>query len=142
MRDPPPGSGRRMRPVIAVSALTLPLALGAGTGCAVDTAAPARAALRFYAALSAHREEAACALLARRTAERLPDRGQSCADALRELRLGPAGAVTEVSVWGDEALVRLRGDTLFLHRYADGWRVRAAGCTPAGDLPYDCEVDD
>ena len=141
MRDPAPGSGRRMRPVIAVPALALALGAGAA-GCAVDTAAPARAAQRFHAALSAHREEAACALLARRTAERLPDRGQSCADALRELRLGPGGAVAEVSVWGDEALVRLRGDTLFLHRYADGWRVRAAGCTPAGDLPYDCEVDD
>ncbi|MET8865812.1 hypothetical protein ABZW11_22985 [Nonomuraea sp. NPDC004580] len=120
--------------------IVLALAMGL-TGCAVDTAAPARTAERFHAALSAHQEEAACALLSRQTAEKLPDPGQSCAAALRELRLGPGGAVTGVSVWGEEAQVRLRGDTLFLHRYADGWRVKAAGCEPAGDLPYNCEVD-
>ncbi|MER5998761.1 hypothetical protein ABT120_09325 [Nonomuraea angiospora] len=32
-------------------------------GCAPDTAAPARAAERFHAALSAHHEDAACAML-------------------------------------------------------------------------------
>jgi hypothetical protein len=111
-------------------------------GCAVDTASPARAAQRFHAALSAHQEEAACAMLARKTADKLPDPGQSCADALRELRLGPGGQVTSVAVWGEDAQVRLAGDTLFLHRFSDGWRIRAAGCEPMGDLPYDCEVDD
>jgi hypothetical protein len=111
-------------------------------GCAVDTASPARAAQRFHAALSAHQEEAACAMLARKTADKLPDPGQSCADALRELRLDPGGQVTSVAVWGEDAQVRLAGDTLFLHRFSDGWRIRAAGCEPMGDLPYDCEVDD
>jgi hypothetical protein len=111
-------------------------------GCAVDTASPARAAQRFHAAHSAHQEEAACAMLARKTADKLPDPGQSCADALRELRLGPGGQVTSVAVWGEDAQVRLAGDTLFLHRFSDGWRIRAAGCEPMGDLPYDCEVDD
>ncbi|MEV6149832.1 DUF6766 family protein [Nonomuraea sp. NPDC052129] len=28
-------------------------------------------------------------------------------------------------VWGDDAQVRLAGDTLFLHHYQDGWRVTA-----------------
>ena len=81
-------------------------------------------------------------MLARKTADKLPDPGQTCADALRELRLGPGGRVTEVSVWGQEAQVRLAGDTLFLHRFTDGWRIKAAGCEPVRDLPYDCEVDD
>ncbi|UBU15860.1 hypothetical protein [Nonomuraea gerenzanensis] len=111
-------------------------------GCAPDTTAPARAAERFHAALSAHQEEAACAMLARKTADKLPDSGQSCAEALRELGLGAGGQVTQVAVWGDDAQVRLAGDTLFLHRFSDGWRIRAAGCEPMGDLPYDCEVDD
>ncbi|MFB4277696.1 MULTISPECIES: hypothetical protein [unclassified Nonomuraea] len=121
--------------VVLVTALVV-------SACAVDTASPARAAERFHAALSAHQEEAACGMLARKTADKLPDPGQTCADALRELRLGPGGRVTEVSVWGQEAQVRLAGDTLFLHRFTDGWRVKAAGCEPVRDLPYDCEVDD
>ncbi|HEX4816149.1 MAG TPA: hypothetical protein VFV66_25675 [Nonomuraea sp.] len=117
-------------------------ALAAVSGCAVDTASPARAAERFHAALAAHREEAACGMLSRKTAEKLPDPGQSCAGALRELRLGPGGTATAVTVWGEEAQVRLAGDTLFLHRFSDGWRVRAAGCEPVRDLPYECEVED
>ena len=32
------------------------------------------------------------------------------------------------------------GDTVFLLRFPDGWRVSAAGCTPQGEAPYDCEV--
>ncbi|GAA3532503.1 hypothetical protein GCM10022419_009460 [Nonomuraea rosea] len=124
-------------PLIVATALILGV-----MGCSVDTAAPARAAERFHAAVSAHQEAAACALLARRTAEGLPDAGQTCPDALRELGLGPGGAVTSVSVWGDDAQVRLAGDTLFLHRFSDGWRVQAAGCEPVRDLPYECEVDD
>ncbi|MEU4697903.1 hypothetical protein [Nonomuraea dietziae] len=92
--------------------------------------------------MTAGQGDAACALLAARTAARLPDRGQTCGQALNELRL-TGGPVLSVSLWGDEAQVRLNGDTLFLHRYDGGWRVRAAGCTSKGEnLPYDCEVDD
>ncbi|MFI7108895.1 hypothetical protein ACIBK9_21485 [Nonomuraea sp. NPDC050227] len=126
-----------MRFPFVVAALLL-----AAVGCAVDTTSPARAAERFHAALEAHHEDAACGLLARTTAEKLPDPGQTCAQALGDLKLGPGGAVTEVSVWGKEAQVRLAGDTLFLHRFDDGWRVKAAGCRPVHDLPYACEVED
>ncbi|XVQ89797.1 hypothetical protein ACQP2K_21000 [Microbispora siamensis] len=52
-----------------------------------------------------------------------------------------AGAVRGVDVWGDEARVRVDGDTLFLHRFPDGWRVRAAGCEPHPEQPYECEVE-
>ncbi|MGW0196154.1 hypothetical protein [Nonomuraea sp. NPDC003201] len=113
-----------------------------GAGCAVDTGSPARTAEGFHAAIAAHREEAACAMLARKTADKLPDPGQSCADALRELKLRPGGPVTSVSVWGADAQVHLAGDTLFLHHFRGGWRIKAAGCEPVRDLPYDCEVDD
>ena len=50
------------------------------------------------------------------------------------------GAVQRVEVWGDTAQVHLAGDTVFLLRFPDGWRVSAAGCTPRGDAPYRCEV--
>ncbi|TDD21420.1 hypothetical protein [Nonomuraea diastatica] len=118
------------------------LAVLAVAGCAVDTASPVRAAERFHAAIAGRQEESACAMLARRTADKLPAPGQTCADALREAKLGPGGQPTSVSVWGDEAQVRLAGDTLFLRRFSDGWRVRAAGCRPVPDLPYECEVED
>lgn len=126
-----------MRTLLIVAALAL-----AVVGCAPDTAAPARAAERFHEAVSAHREDAACSMLTRKTAEKLPDSGQTCAEALREVKLGPGGAVTAVSVWGEAAQVRLAGDTLFLQRFSDGWRIKAAGCRPVRDLPYDCEVED
>ncbi|MFG3442966.1 hypothetical protein ACGF0J_37480 [Nonomuraea sp. NPDC047897] len=116
------------------------LALALVAGCSVDTAAPARTAERFHTAVAERRDGAACALLAPRTAERLPDPGQTCAEALRAVGLGAGGPVTGVQVWGDEAQVRLAGDTMFLHRFGDGWRVKAAGCKPRGGLPYDCEV--
>ncbi|MEO3789058.1 hypothetical protein ABGB14_02535 [Nonomuraea sp. B10E15] len=118
------------------------LAVLAVAGCSVDTASPARAAERFHAAIAGRQEASACSMLARRTAEKLPGPGQTCADALREVRLGPGGRPTAVSVWGEEAQVRLTGDTVFLHRFSDGWRVRAAGCRPVRDLPYECEVED
>lgn len=125
-----------MRAVLLLFALTFV------AGCAVDTGPPARTAERFATAVTAGQGDAACGLLAARTAARLPDRGQTCGQALNELRL-TGGPVLSVSLWGDEAQVRLNGDTLFLHRYDGGWRVRAAGCTPKGEnLPYDCEVDD
>jgi acetyl-CoA acetyltransferase len=108
----------------------------------VDTVSPARAAERFHAAVSARQDGAACAMLAPKTADRLPDPGQTCAQALAELGLGPAGPVTAVAVWGADAQVRLAGDTVFLHHFGDGWRIRAASCKPVRDLPYDCDVDD
>ncbi|MCA2185458.1 hypothetical protein [Nonomuraea cavernae] len=122
----------------ALAALALLLA----AGCAVDTAAPARAAARFHTAVAAHQDEAACAMLTRQAARKLPDPGETCATALGDLRLGPGGRVTSVEVWGDDAVVRLAGDTVFLHRFTDGWRVRAAGCEPERDLPYDCALED
>ncbi|MEU8102981.1 hypothetical protein AB0C18_04560 [Nonomuraea muscovyensis] len=124
--------------------MRLPLALLAlvlVTGCSVDTGAPARTAERFHEAVAERRDDTACALLSPRAAEKLPDPGQTCAEALRALELEAGGPITSVQVWGDAAQVRMAGDTVFLHRFSDGWRVKAAGCEPQGDLPYDCEVE-
>jgi hypothetical protein len=51
------------------------------------------------------------------------------------------GQVLQTAVWGDEAQVRLSGDTLFLTRTSAGWKVVAAGCTPNGGLPYECRLE-
>lgn len=109
------------------------------SGCAPDAAAPVGTAERFYRALAAGQPEAACLLLAPRTAAGLPRGAESCGQALSELGL-TGGAVRKAEVWGQEAQVSLTGDTLFLHRYPGGWRIRAAGCTARPGLPFDCEV--
>ncbi|MEV0585866.1 hypothetical protein [Nonomuraea sp. NPDC050310] len=111
------------------------------SGCAPDASAPIGTAERFYRALTSGQPDAACLLLAPRTAAKLPDEGESCGQALAKLGL-EGGQVERAAVWGEEAQVSLAEDTLFLHRYADGWRIKAAGCEPRPELPFDCEVED
>ncbi|GAA4593213.1 hypothetical protein GCM10023194_56980 [Planotetraspora phitsanulokensis] len=93
---------------------------------------------RFYGAVRDGRGDAACALLAPRTVAELGVGGSDCAMSVLELR--PPGALRTVAAWGSEAQVRLAADTVFLHRFPEGWRVRAAGCRPRGDEPYLCVV--
>jgi hypothetical protein len=110
------------------------------TGCASASTRPAeQAARQFYASLEGRHGEQACALLAPEAAKSLEAGDQSCATAILQLDL-PGGEVRNAEVWGDEARVRLARDTVFLHRFPAGWRVRGAGCEPRKDLPYDCEV--
>jgi hypothetical protein len=81
---------------------------------------------------------ARCSLLAPATVAALEREGP-CAAAAGEAPQG--GQVLDTAVWGDEAQVRLSGDTLFLTRTGAGWKVIAAGCTPNGDLPYVCLLE-
>lgn len=120
--------------------LLVAAALSAVAACssAAEPAVEATAG-RFAAALAGHDGRAACALLtddARRGTETF---GRSCAAQLATLP--DPGAVQHVEVWSDAAQVRLAGDTVFLLRFPDGWRVSAAGCTPQEEAPYDCEVE-
>ncbi|MGI5158261.1 hypothetical protein [Microbispora sp. CA-102843] len=106
-------------------------------GCAsADNASVTATAQRFLSAAGEGRGGQACLLLAPRAARSLDDCEKQIVSA--GLR---AGAVRGVEVWGDEAQVRVDGDTLFLHRFPDGWRVRAAGCEPRTEQPYECEVE-
>jgi hypothetical protein len=111
------------------------------TGCASAATRPVeQAARQFYANLEGRRAEQACALLAPEAAKSLEAGDQSCATAI--LRLGLAGGeVRGAEVWGDEAQVRLARDTVFPHRFPQGWLVRGAGCEPGEGLPYECEVE-
>jgi hypothetical protein len=82
-----------------------------------------------------------CVLLAPATVAALEhDESAPCADALGQLDL-PGGQVVSSAVWGENAQVRLTGDTLFLTRTDTGWKVAAAGCTPHGEAPYLCRLD-
>jgi hypothetical protein len=66
--------------------------------------------------------------------------GQLCAQAMAQLSL-PQGAVQSSTVWGDQAQVHLVGDTVFLTKTGNGWKVTAAGCTSRGDAPYGCRLE-
>jgi hypothetical protein len=103
--------------------------------------AVADVAERLLTAVEAGDGDAACALLAPRTVEDLESDDEPCARAVLEQDLPEPGAVSGTDVYGQWAQVRLAGDTVFLAAFPGGWRVVAAGCTPAGDAqPYDCAV--
>jgi hypothetical protein len=99
------------------------------SGCGGDSAA-SRVAKDFYVAVSEGDSTTACSLLA-------PQRGRNWSSR-------PARAVRKrcpPSWYGDGAIATRGGDTAFLARFADGWRVTAAGCTHiADDKPYECTV--
>ncbi|MBO3750742.1 hypothetical protein J5X84_32085 [Streptosporangiaceae bacterium NEAU-GS5] len=110
-------------------------------GCASAQApAATRVAEGFYAAVAAADGAVACAYLTPSAAESLADDGD-CASALLDLKLTATPAPARTEIWGDEAQVKLGGDTLFLHRSGQGWRIRAAGCRPMGVRPYQCEIE-
>jgi hypothetical protein len=119
-------------------ALSAAVVAGAGGCAAAEEPTVAAAADRFAGAVARHDGAQACAMLtddARHDAETF---GRSCAVQLAGLP--DPGVVRSVEVWGDSAQARLAGDTVFLLRFPDGWRVDAAGCTPQDGAPYRCEV--
>lgn len=122
------------------SALVL-LALGgcAGQGSAENQPA-ADAAERFAQAVGSD-AATACALLAPQTRVELESQDGPCQQSLSGTDVpDDAGSVRQVKVYGKDAVAYLERDTLFLARFDDGWKVTAAGCTPNGDRPYDCDV--
>jgi hypothetical protein len=82
-----------------------------------------------------------CGLLIPSTAVALAEDGSTdCPDAISQVP-NATGPVESVAVWGNEAQVRMAGDTLFLTRTPTGWRVTAADCRADGDGPYRCGVE-
>ena len=94
-------------------------------------------AARFVAAVAQSDTVAACALVAPRAVRRMKDQ---CGQVLPTFRL-PTDRPDSIQVWGDTAQARTSGDTLFLRRFAQGWRIVAAGCVSRGEEPYECELD-
>ena len=123
---------QRRRWALAVSVL-LGLAACTPTGDVTSTAQ------RFADAVRRHDGRTACALLSERALSSV-EVTSPCAETLPALdvRIGPPGTA---SVWGDRAQVGAAPDTLFLVRYAGGWRITGAGCRSRGaDVPYECEI--
>ena len=127
------------RPVLLASTAAVTCALAA-CGAGAREADAAASATRFASAVEQGDGEAACGLLSPAARKAAEDRAVSCPGAVTELPTAPVGEPA-VEVWGDEALVRLEGDTVFLHRYDEGWRVTAAGCVSEESAPYDCDLE-
>jgi hypothetical protein len=125
--------------VVAVCAL---LAQG---GCSSRGTDEVRAeAVRFQTALGRSDARAACDQLVPDTRKKLEqDEGRPCERAILELELPRGGSPGATSVEVTSAAVALTsGATTFLDDGPRGWRVSAAGCTPAGrDMPYECELE-
>ncbi|NJC21362.1 hypothetical protein BJ994_000438 [Arthrobacter pigmenti] len=129
------------------SKLTRPRAVVVGltvlslTGCGSSADGARDTAAQFQEAIAGGDTEAACGLLAPTTVEELESTSQaSCPDALSEVDLEAAGDPAVVEVYGRNAQVKFPDDALFLTESGQDWLVIAAGCTPRGDRPYDCEV--
>lgn len=118
----------------------LVLAGCAGQGSVEDR--PASDAAEHFTRAVRSDPAAACGLLAPQTRVKLEDEQGPCRTSLPESKVPQdAGSVREVKVYGKDAVAYLERDTVFLARFDDGWRVTAAGCTPNGDRPYDCDVE-
>jgi hypothetical protein len=98
-------------------------------------------AREWLAAAEARDAARLCALLTPAAAESVATGDETCEQALGNLDLPGGGPVGDAELWSDQAQVRAGSDTLFLVRLGAGWRVNAAGCTPRGGRPYDCDVE-
>jgi hypothetical protein len=134
-----------MRAGWLVVALAAAVAAG-GCGRDADRDAVQTVTDRFHAALEAGDGEAACAQLSTDTRTELESEEQeACPKAVTSLAV-EGGALTRVQVYVTNAKVDLAGgESTFLSRTQEGWRISAVGCTPQegkpADIPYDCELE-
>jgi hypothetical protein len=93
------------------------------------------------AAFSSGDAAARCAMLAAGTLASLEREEEApCPQVVGQLPLG-SGEVVSVQIWGEDALVHLTDDTLFLTLTESGWQVSAGGCEPQPDAPYVCRLE-
>ena len=121
----------------------LPLLL-VPTGCAATSGPEAQTSVtRFYDAYRDQHGAVACALLTPGARKDVVGATRtSCARGVLRERLPRVGSVRRTEVFGDQAQVRMGGDTAFVARIGQRWQVRAVGCARRQDAPYECEVED
>ena len=131
-----------LRRVPLLMILLAVLAGGAGCGRGSDDTAVRTVTDRFFAAVDSDDGEVACQQLSPETRSALEEQEKSaCRDAITQLDL-QSSPVEGVQVYARAAMVELAsGEAAFLDQGDKGWRLAAAGCTPIGDRPYDCELE-
>ena len=132
---------------------TTAIACLALAGCSAGGSARAGAeetAAHFARAIADDDGARACALLVRDAREAVETTTRArCEIGVLRLGLddrqrstgGSTSGTISARVYGRAAVVEQARDTVFLARSGDTWLVRAAGCTPVEDAPYDCTLD-
>lgn len=136
-------SGRCERRCVALIAASVLVALAAG--CETTGTRSSEASQAATAFLRAWRDgdgTRACRLLAPRARQELRSAARAaCPQAVVAVTPPEGTAASLVDVYGGQARVRVRGDTLFLARFEEGWKVTAAGCRARQDgTGYSCEI--
>ena len=136
----PPGRPRDRAPLLLGPAVVAALLLA---GCSTTGEQDVRASAERFAREAVSSPAQACGLVASATLDQLEQDGEKCSDVVGSAVPSDLGAVRAVSLAGSSAQVRFEGDTLFLSRDDEGWRVLAAGCRRTSsdpDEPYACEL--
>jgi hypothetical protein len=116
------------------------LASLASCGSPADSDA-SEAARTFHESVARADGLRACAALSARTRSELEQSGgKPCPAAVLEESLPPLGEPVQTRVYGTAAQVGSTGDTVFLSRFDQGWKVTAAGCTRQPTGLYDCQI--
>jgi hypothetical protein len=122
------------------------LALVAGCGTSDDRDEARATVDRFYEAIGADNGEAACAELGEALLDQVESQTQqSCRGAITSFEY-EGGSIAKTQVFIANAKVDLdSGESAFLSRETDGWKLSAIACKaqkgkPA-DRPFDCEVE-
>ena len=129
-----------MKRALAVSVAALSTTCVAGCGQPHDEDVH-HVASAFYDAYAAQDGAKACTLLVPRTRSELEkSSGKPCPRAVLEVQVPSVSESTDVRVFGTQAEVTWAGETTFLARFQDGWKVMAAACKPVPGHPYDCTI--
>ena len=126
----------------AASACVAVLVATGVTGCSQPHDGDVReVASSFYEAYAAQDGVAACDQLAPRTRTELEkSAGKPCDQAVLAEQVPTVAEPTDIRVFGTQAEVEWGGETTFLARFQDGWKVMAAACRPKAGRPYDCTI--
>ena len=118
----------------------------AGCGTSDDRDQSRAVVERFYDAVRNDDAEEACAQLSESLVEQIESQTQqSCEDAITGFEY-EGGAIVDAEVYITNAKVDLRsGESAFLSRERDGWKLSALACRPEegkpADRPFECEVE-
>jgi hypothetical protein len=120
--------------------------LAAGCGTSDDRDQSEAVVERFYDAVRTDDGEAACEELGESLLEAVESQTeQPCPDAITQLEYD-GGEIVAAEVYITNAKIDLRsGESAFLSREDDGWKLSAIGCRaekgkPA-DRPFECEAE-
>ena len=132
---------RRRRRVVRRATWLIAMATTAVACGSSSEDAASETARAFEAALAHGEADQACSLLSDRAVSDLEQSsGRRCPDSILRESPPDAGEARDVSVHGSAAQVVFDGDTVFLSRFDDGWRVTAAACSPTPSGLYDCVI--